>query len=288
MLLTVLLCLILPNKVLAVALATLCSQLLISFLACLRLTRVDGPERLQISKIRWSTSAFCKIMIYGIPTFLQAAIHPLANIQIQPAVNLFGASVISGNSTASMLESIPHAFASALGTTAITFMGQNIGAKQYNRVKQAFKQSYAVAAVPVLFLSVFLFFTGRFWFSLILPGDTVAADAGMLRMLYLVLPYFLSMTLDMFTAGIQAYGYPSFSTFSTLCSTLLFRIFWMQLIYPHYNTYLNLILCFFVSRIFAFCFNGIAFFILKKRFEQKTKKDVINSYDNHHSKRSLL
>ncbi len=288
MALNVLMCLVLPNKVLAVALSTLLSQLLAAFLACLRLTQIEGPERLQLSKMKWSTPAFCNILKYGIPVFLTAIVHPLANLQIQPAVNTFGASVISGNSTASILESIPHSFAAAFGTTAITFMGQNIGAKQYNRVRISFAKCVQLAAIPVVFLSFFLYFTGPFWFSTMLPGDKIAAETGMLRMLYLVLPYSLWMILDMFTAGIQAYGYPSFGSVSTLCTTLVFRIFWMHLIYPHYNSFQNLMLCFLVSRILAFFFNGIFFFLLRGRFEKKIKQDPTENYDDHHSKRSLL
>ena len=119
-----------------------------------------------------------------------------------------------------------------------------------------------------------------------LPGDTVAADTAMIRLLYLVLPYCLWMMLDMFTAGIQAYGYPSFGTLSTLCTTLGVRVFWMQLIYPHHNTFQNLMLCFLVSRILAFLFNGTFFFLLRSRFEKKTNTSIVENYNNHHSKRS--
>ena len=43
-----------------------------------------------------------------------------------------------------------------------TFVGQNIGAKQYKRVKQGIFAAWLISSVVILAGSLFLFFNGRF------------------------------------------------------------------------------------------------------------------------------
>ena len=96
--LNVILCIILPQKVVAVAIATAASQLLGALLVFNRWVRMEGACRLIVAKIRWSTNAFASVVHYGLPIMISHMLYPISNLQIQSAVNYIGVSAIAGNS----------------------------------------------------------------------------------------------------------------------------------------------------------------------------------------------
>jgi len=102
--LNILFCLILPNKVLAVALGTGLSQLIWAILALLRLSTGQDSVYLHLNDLKPDWGTLRLILSQGIPISLYRCLFPLANLQITAAVNSFGAVVIAGNSAAVALE----------------------------------------------------------------------------------------------------------------------------------------------------------------------------------------
>ena len=76
--LNVILCLILPNKVLAVAIATVASQILGAVLTLTRLCSGKDAVRLRPLQMRWSNRVFGKILTQGLPIGLVNVLYPLA------------------------------------------------------------------------------------------------------------------------------------------------------------------------------------------------------------------
>jgi putative MATE family efflux protein len=65
--LNVILCFILPQKVIAVAVATVVSQLIAALLACRRLAAMDGLGHVDFKKMRWDSPSFGNLLRYGVP-----------------------------------------------------------------------------------------------------------------------------------------------------------------------------------------------------------------------------
>lgn len=271
LILNVLLCLLLPQKVIAVAVATVASQLMGALLACRRLAVMDGIGRVDFKKLKWDTSSFGNLMRYGLPLCLTTGMYPLATLQIQSGINSFGDAAISGSTTAVTLEGVPSSFSGAFSTATTTFVGQNIGAGQYERAKKAMRYCLVLSVLLCGGLGVFMYVTGEFWVSLILPNAPEALPFAMTRMKYVVLPYAIAAINSVLTHAIQAYGYPVFSTCNSIFFVLVFRVIWMSFIYPKYQTFDNLMLCFLVSWLCMLVCNIIGFFILKRRFFRKLK-----------------
>lgn len=273
--LNVVLCLILPQKVAAVAIATAASQVLSAFLVCRRLCQMDGYGRVIISKMRWSAQAFLRILRQGIPLALNHALTPLANLQIQSAINSFDVSAVAGNSAAVMFGEIIGSITSSFGTTTTTFVGQNIGAKKPERVRRSLLYCLGIAVFLGTAMGSLIYLNGRHLLALVLPDDALAIEYAMIRMRYVVLFYGIQGANNVLGHAIQAYGYPTASAVNSTFFTLGFRVLWTAFVYPHYQTFSSLMLCFTVSWILMLAFNAVGCLVLTVRYHRGLlKKDL--------------
>jgi Na+-driven multidrug efflux pump len=81
-------------------------------------------------------------------------------------------------------------------------------------------------------------------------------------MLYIILPYAIAALNGMLANSIQAFGYSIFSTVNSILSVFVFRMFWMNFIYPLCPTFHVLMQCFLVSWTLTALVNLIFFFYI--------------------------
>lgn len=137
-------------------LATLLSQL-ISGLLCLWYAATHFPVlKLNRTDLVPDRSYVMNLLSMGIPMGMQYSITAIGSIMLQTAVNGLGSvtmAAITAGSKVSMLCMTPF---DAIGATAATFAGQNIGAGKPERVREGVKDAsilgvaYAVLALAVL------------------------------------------------------------------------------------------------------------------------------------------
>ncbi len=275
--LNVILCLILPEKVMAVAIATISSQALGAILVIIRLCRMDGDCRLDLRNIRFDFHALGKILRYGLPLALSTMIYPLSNLQIQSAINSFDpifGTATAGSSASGTIESIPSAFATSFGATSAVFVGQNIGAGKSDRVKKSFWLCLALGVASTAVIGGLMYLTGEFWLSILVKNDPKAIYFGMIRMFYLCLFYFVVGANNALSNTIQAYGYPAASTVISVVGVLIFRVIWMATVYPRFQTFDNLMLCFLVSWLTILAANILTLSIIMFKYRKGVFKKL--------------
>ena len=249
------LCLVLEQKVAAVAIATVVSQAVGFLLLLRRLFRVDGPCRRQLNKLTFSFAAFKKIMYNGLPISFTSALYSISNLQIQAAINSYGPATIAGNSAMASLEGITNTVASAPWATACTaFIGQNLGAKNKERVLRTAIYTLLLSASLGLVIGVLGSVFSRPLLSLYVHEEA-AILAGQTRMMYTLLPYAIACINGILAHIIQAFGHAIFPTVNSICSVLILRIFWMAFVYPINPTLDLLCRCFLVSWCMILVFN---------------------------------
>ena len=266
--LNVLLCLILPNKVLAVALATAASQVLGAFLTLRRLCSGMDSIQLRLKKLKWSGTFFKKILSNGLPLGLSAILYPLGSLQIQSALNSYGVSAIAGNSASITLENLNNAFHGNIGSATGVFIGQNLGAQEHRRVKQSFLHGLWLSALISGTVGSTLFATGRFWVGLIVPGDTLAADYALIRMQYILAFQFIAAFNNTLSHFLQNFGYSFLSSLNSIVCVLGFRVVWMTWIYPLNPTFHMLMACFLVSWLLMLITNTAMFTVVYLRYRK--------------------
>ena len=268
--LNVILCLILPEKVAAVAISTIAAKIISSILVGRRLLNLEDNARVSVKNLKFDARSFGLILRFGIPVSVSNMILPFSNLQVVSAINSYGVDAIAGNSAAQSINTVVSAFVAGFGSATTTFMGQNIGAKNVDRVKKSFWYSSAINVLISGSMGVLMCLGGRLLLGLILGMDeTAAIDYGMVRLCFVTLFMFVNATSRSFNSALQAFGYPFLTSLTNVVFTLGFRILWMQVIYPKNETFEMVMLCYTVSWILNMLFYATFFTIIYYRYVKK-------------------
>ena len=118
------------------AVATVISQVVSAVLCIIKLTRSDGPYRLEIKRIGFDLPLLKKITSQGIPSGVQNSIIAIANVVVQSNINTFGSDAMAGCGSYAKVEGFVFLPITSFAMALTTFTGQNLGAGQYDRAKR--------------------------------------------------------------------------------------------------------------------------------------------------------
>ncbi|MGN0484621.1 MAG: MATE family efflux transporter [Lachnospiraceae bacterium] len=118
------------------ALATCVSQFVSAILCVRKLTKISGPARVSLKKIRIRPAELKQILVLGIPAGIQNSVIAIANVVVQSNINAFGSVAMAGCGTYSKLEGFAFLPITSFSMALTTFIGQNLGAKKFDRVKK--------------------------------------------------------------------------------------------------------------------------------------------------------
>lgn len=118
------------------AIATTIAQGISALLCLLHLLRVKAPYQVCVKKIRFHKESLKQILRYGVPSGVQNSVIALANVFVQTNINSFGKSAVAGCGSYSKLEGFAFLPVTCFTQALSTFVGQNLGARQYKRVKK--------------------------------------------------------------------------------------------------------------------------------------------------------
>ncbi len=116
-----------------VAWATILSQLVSALLTLRLLTRTDEIYKLVWKDLRIDGPVLRRIFAVGLPAGIQSVITAFSNVFVQSYINYFGSGCMAGWSCYNKLDQFIMLPMSSTALAATTFVGQNIGAKQYAR-----------------------------------------------------------------------------------------------------------------------------------------------------------
>ena len=118
------------------AFATVLSQAA-SVLLCLRyLCKKGFAFRVELRKIGFEGSILLEIIRYGFPSGVQNSVIGLANVVLQSQVNSFGKLAMAAFGTQAKIEGFAFLPIMSFNMAVTTFVGQNLGAREYQRAKK--------------------------------------------------------------------------------------------------------------------------------------------------------
>ena len=219
------------NPVVGVALATILAMYISSVQFALHLMRLEGPVRLEPFKLGFHLPTFLKIVRYGIPSCISSATFSLTNLIIQPAINAFDEIGISGNAASASIESYLYSITASFNSAVVSFMGQNIGAKNRERTVKVLKTGYLIAISMMAVYTVLVIGLGRRLLWLFIPGEVEAIEFAQLRLTFIMSASVINGIMNVNSGALQAYGFTMGQMMSNLVGVCLFRIVWMFAIY---------------------------------------------------------
>ena len=129
------------------AMATTLSQGLSALLCCIHLLRLDGPGQLKLSKIRFRKDSLISIVRIGLPSGIQNSVISLANLVVQTNINGFGSAAMAGCGSYSKIEGFSFLPVTCFTMALSTFVSQNLGAQNYDRVRKGVGFGIACSAI---------------------------------------------------------------------------------------------------------------------------------------------
>ena len=247
-------------RITGVAVATVIAQILNASLLTAKLFRPGGEYGLEISDLRLKRQFISGMLRIGIPAGLQASMFSISNMVIQVGVNTLGTIVVASWAMTSKVDGIYWAVSNALGAAITSFIGQNIGAGDYDRVKQCIRQGMILSVGITVFLSSALMLLGRPLLK-ILTTDKDVISTTYTMMTYFV-PYYFTWTLiEVISAVLRGAGDAVKPVIIIGIGICLFRIIWIVTVFAAIHTVLVLSL----SYVTSWVITGVALFIYYRR-----------------------
>ena len=257
-------------NVAGVALATTISQGISAILVVRALMKRTDACRLEWKKMRFHKVQLSKMLRIGLPAGIQSSLFSISNVLIQSSINSFGDVLMSGNAAAGNIEGFIYVSLNAFHQTAVNFMGQNAGARQYKRVSRTLWICLGSVAVVGLAVGSLAYFFGPSLLSLYITDSQEAIGYGMLRLSLISLTYFICGLMDVSTGALRGLGESFIPMVISVLGVCGIRIGWIYTIFqlPQFHTPQCLYISYPVSWAITFLCQMIAFLLVYRKLKQ--------------------
>ena len=271
-----------------VALATTAANILSVVLLLWKLSADEDMTTFSFSDLRLDKKSFAEIVRIGLPAGVQGALFSLSNMLIQSSiVTVNNASVpvgtkyqpiVNGSAASANLEGFVYTAMNAVHQGAVTFTGQNMGAKKPERVKPVMYNCFLITLMIGVVLSATLLLLKAPLLGLygIKQGEEgslerLAFEAANLRMWLICVPYFLCGIMDNCSGVLRGLGKSLLSTVISLIGVCFLRVVWLLIFFPLNPTLPMIFICYPVTWILTGATSFIVIQVsLKKILNKKT------------------
>ena len=171
---------------------------------------------------------------------------------------------MAGAAAAQNADGLDYDVMAAFYTAGASFIGQNYGAGQMERVKKIYHISlfYSFVIGSVIGISLYIFGVP---FLRVFTSDPAVVEAGMYRLSIMALSYGFSSFMDGSIAASRGLGKSLVPTIIVILGSCVFRILWIFTVFAYFKTVTSLYLLY----IFSWSITGIAEMIYFNRIYRK-------------------
>ena len=205
------------------AIATTVSQGISAALCCIHLLRIDAPYRIRVKEVRFDKKSLKDIIRFGLPSAVQSSVISLANVVVQANINSFGKSAMAGCAAYNKLEGFAFLPIICFTQALSTFVGQNLGAHQYNRVKKGVWFGLACSGILAECIGLLSYSFAPQLIGLF-SKSTVAIEFGVRHMCTISLFYCLASFSHCMAAVMRGAGKATVPMFTMLVCWCLIRV----------------------------------------------------------------
>ena len=232
------------------AIATLLSQTFTAILTIICFYRRKEQPKLQFTFKIFDMHIFKKILVIGVPSGIQSVVITLSNIIIQSQINSFGVNAIASFTAYFKVELIIYLPIVVLGQALVSFVGQNYGASQYDRIDKGVKYSIIVSVIVSIIVSTLIIFNSDIVFGVFTSSKDVMIYGK--NIISITFPfYFLYAILECSSSKIRGIGVSIPPMLITLCSFCGIRIIALIILIKKYNSISSIAATYPISWLFA-------------------------------------
>ena len=250
------------------AIATLLSQTFTAILTIIYFYRRTEEPKLQFTLSIFDKEILRKILMIGIPAGVQSIIITLSNIIIQSQINSFGVYVIAAFTAYFKIELIIYLPIIVLGQALVSFVGQNYGANQYDRINKGIKSSMIVSVIITMSVSTLMIINSDYIFSIFTSNSEVIRYGN--HIVSITFPfYFLYAILECLSSQIRGRGISIPPMVITLFSFCGIRIMFLIVLLKKYNSISSIAVTFPISWLFAVILTSLYSYNFSKESKEK-------------------
>lgn len=252
-----------------VAIATITSQVLSAVLVVVHMIRSDSYLKINLKEMRISKKYLSRMMMIGIPSGVQGSLFSLSNVVIQSSINSFDDIIMAGNSAAGNIEGFVWIAMNSITQASITFVGQNVGAKKYDRIGKVLLSCMGVVTAiwAIIAGAVFLF---RHPLLTLYAGENEAViAAGLVRMAVIVPTYFICGNMDVVCGALRGMGKSTTTMVLTLVGVCGMRILWIQTLFKMFRSPMTVYISYPVSWAIALGANLFVFVLVYRKTKRQ-------------------
>jgi putative MATE family efflux protein len=205
------------------ALSTVISQIIAFAAAIIYLNRYHHIIRFNLKQIHFDKLIFWQSLKIGLPTGIQQTFVALGAMALMSIVNTYGTIVIAGYTAAMRIDQLATLPAMNFSAALSGFVGQNIGAKKFSRIRAGLIATFLMSAAFCLLITVVVIFWGDNIMAMFTTNPEVI-KVGHKYLIIVSLFYILFSTMFTFNGMLRGAGATLIPMFITLFSLWLIRI----------------------------------------------------------------
>ncbi len=223
-----------------VAIATVISQYLAAAVVIITLVKQRSEAyALNPKKIKIDRASLIRILRLGVPAAIQSSLFSLTNFFLIAALNQFPMPVISARTIATSVDVLLSTAINTYLHVTMTFTGQNYGAKKYKRIKKSLLFALIqVVTIGVVVGQLMLLFYEPLVNLFLDPQDPNKADvlaAAKTIMTVMLSSYFIGAIVEALSGFLRGLGESVLPMIASIIGICIFRLFWINFVYPYLN-----------------------------------------------------
>lgn len=120
-----------------------------------------------------------KLFMLGLPMAFQNGIIAIGGMIVQFVVNRYGVIFIAGFTATNKLYGLLEIAGTSYGYAMVTYVGQNLGAGRYDRIKSGMRAAMGIAMATSAFIAVCMLVFGKYLLGLFISGTPEVVEQTM-------------------------------------------------------------------------------------------------------------
>lgn len=222
-------------SVAGVALATVISTVLSAIMIMRSLMSANGKIYVYWRKLSVNWQALKQITHIGLPAGFESAMFSISNVLLQSTINSFGSVVMAGTAISSSIEGFGFVALNCITQASLTFVSQNRGAGQYERIRRSMSNFMFLIIVVGIGIGVLANLFGEKFIS-VYNGEADVIASGMIRMRVVLSAYFTMGIMNVLSAQIRGLGNSLLPMIVSVSGICVFRLIWLYIVFPQQPT----------------------------------------------------
>ncbi|WOC31663.1 MATE family efflux transporter [Caproicibacterium argilliputei] len=216
--LDLLLIIVFPLGVAGAGIATVTAQLFSGFACLYFIRRRYAILRVSRDDVRPRGAYIKRLLAMGLPMGLQISITAIGSVILQVSVNALGSLAVAAMTAANKISCFFTCAYDALGVAMSTYGGQNVGARQKERLTPGLRAGLLIGVGYSILALLILILFGKPLASLFVSGSETEIISNAYECLVINAAFYIPLTgVNVFRLLIQGMGYSRVAVFAGVC-----------------------------------------------------------------------